>query len=314
MIRLSKYKEFKINERYHVSQDVKHLTNLIYNKIYQLVPNLILRKEIVIENLLQDNYSRIKFKGDKIKVKLGKNHGAINEPNLIKDVVENLTINLSIKLSNVELTQKKLINNKIRESINHECQHIIEFYHSDGNLSKSWDFDKRLKEHEEKFDNKEWLDICYLFYLAEEHELRSKVSQSLELLKNGEDLYKSDLYKKIDILTKLDSNVILSKMDKYDEFGIILIDFVKNVLLRKGDYIKIFKSYIEDINRLSLIYKNKILRVIYSYENPNAFLEEYIEKDIDYTEFIIDHRAEKRNDIINNILPLENNLKQKEKE
>lgn len=294
MNKLIKYEEFKINERYHVNQDVKHLTNLIYNKIYQLIPNLILKKEIIIENLLQDNYSRIKFKGDKIKVKLGKNHGAINEPNLINDVFENLTINLSIKLSNVELTQKKLMNNEIRESINHECQHIIELYHSDGNLSRSWDFHKRLKEHEEKFDNKEWLDICYLFYLSEEHELRSKVSQSLELLKNGEDLYKSELYKKIDLLTKLDSNVILSKMDKYDEFGIILIDFVKNVLLRKGDYIKIFKSYIEDINRLSLVYKNKILRVLYSYENPDVFLEEYIERDINYSEFLIDDRVEKR--------------------
>lgn len=294
MNKLIKYEEFKINERYHVNQDVKHLTNLIYNKIYQLIPNLILKKEIIIENLLQDNYSRIKFKGDKIKVKLGKNHGAINEPNLINDVFENLTINLSIKLSNVELTQKKLMNNEIRESINHECQHIIELYHSDGNLSRSWDFHKRLKEHEEKLDNKEWLDICYLFYLAEEHELRSKVSQSLELLKNGEDLYKSELYKKIDLLTKLDSNVILSKMDKYDEFGIILIDFVKNVLLRKGDYIKIFKSYIEDINRLSLVYKNKILRVLYSYENHDVFLEEYIERDINYSEFLIDDRVEKR--------------------
>lgn len=294
MNKLIKYEEFKINERYHVNQDVKHLTNLIYNKIYQLIPNLILKKEIIIENLLQDNYSRIKFKGDKIKVKLGKNHGAINEPNLINDVFENLTINLSIKLSNVELTQKKLMNNEIRESINHECQHIIELYHSDGNLSRSWDFHKRLKEHEEKLDNKEWLDICYLFYLAEEHELRSKVSQSLELLKNGEDLYKSELYKKIDLLTKLDSNVILSKMDKYDEFGIILIDFVKNVLLRKGDYIKIFKSYIEDINRLSLVYKNKIIRVLYSYENHDVFLEEYIERDINYSEFLIDDRVEKR--------------------
>jgi len=302
MSKLAKYDEFKINERYHVSQDVKHLTNLIYNKIYQLIPNLILKKEIVIENLLQDNYGRIKFKGDKIKVKLGRNHGAINEPNLISDVVENLTINLSIKLSNQELTQKKLINNKIRESINHECQHIIEFYHSDGSLSKSWDFHKRLKKHEDKFDNKEWSDVCYLFYLVEEHELRSKVSQSLELLKNGEDLYKSDLYKSIDILTKLDSDVILTKMDKYDEFGVILIDFVKNVLLVKGDYIKIFKSYIKYINRLSLVYKNKILRVLYSYENPNAFLEENEERDIIYSEYVIDERVEKRDNLIDIII------------
>jgi len=302
MKKLVKYDDFKINERYHVSQDVKHLTNLIYNKIYQLIPNLILKKEIIIENLLQDNYSRIKFKSDRIIVNLGRNHGAINDPNLISDVMENLTINLTIKLSNQELIQKKLINNKIRETINHECQHIIEFYHSDGSLSKSWNFHKRLKKHEDKFDNKEWLDVCYLFYLAEEHELRSKVSQSLELLKNGEDLYNSDLYKSIYLLTKLDPDVILSKMDKYDEFGIILIDFVKNVLLRKGDYIKILKSYIKDINKLSSIYKNKMLRVLYSYENPGSFLEENEERDIIYSEYIIDERVEKRNDKIDKII------------
>jgi len=300
MKKLVKYDYFKINERYHVSQYVKHLTNLIYNKIYQLIPNLILKKEIIIENLLQDNYSRIEFKSDRIIVKLGRNHGAINSPNLTNDVVENLTINLTIKLSNQELIQKKLINNKIRETINHECQHIIEFYHSDGNLSKSWNFDKRLKIHEDKFDNKEWLSICYLFYLSEEHELRSKVSQSLDLLKNGEDLYNSDLYKSIYLLTKLDSDVILSKMDKYDEFGIILIDFVKNVLLRKGDYMKIFKSYIEHINKISLNYENKMLRVLFSYENPNSFLEEYIERDIYSSEYLIE-RFENRNDKIDKI-------------
>ena len=306
MEKLVKYDDFKINERYHVSQDVKHLTNLIYNKIYQLIPNLILKKEIIIENLLQDKYSRIKFKSDRIIVNLGRNHGSINNPNLTNDVVENLTINLTIKLSDQELIRKKLINNKIRETINHECQHIIEFYHSDGNLSKSWDFNKRLKRHEDKFDNKEWLDVCYLFYLAEEHELRSKVSQSLELLKNGQDLYNSDLYKSIDLLTKLDSDVILSKMDKYDEFGIILIDFIKNVLLRKGDCIKILKSYIKDINRLSSIYKNKMLRVLYSYENPGSFLEKNEERDIIYSEYIIDEKVEKRNDKIDEIIKKKN--------
>lgn len=302
MKKIIKYDKFKINERYHVNQDVKHLTNIIYNKVYQLINNLILKKEITIENLLQDNYTRIKFRGDKIRLKLGTNHGSINEPKLVNDVMYGLIIELSIKLSKEELTQKKLIKNVIRETINHECQHIIEFYHSDSNLSKSWDFNKRLKTHEDKFDNKEWMDICYLFYLAEEHELRSKVSQSFELLKNGENLYNSELYKKIDLLTKLDSDVILNKMDKYDEFGIILIDFVKNVLLRKGDYIKIFKSYIKDINRLSLDYKNKILRVLYSYENPNSFLEENIERKIKYSEYIIDDRLEKRDNLINKII------------
>jgi hypothetical protein len=197
-----------------------------------------------------------------------------------------------------------LINNKIKETINHECQHIIEFYHSDGNPSKSWDFHKRLKIHENKFNNKTWLDICYLFYLAEEHELRSKVSQSLELLKNGEDLYKLQVYKNIDLLSKLNSDLILYRMNEYDDFGIILFDFVKNVLLKKGDTIKIFKSYIKYINKISLSYKRKILRVLYSYENTNTFLEENIEKDIDYKEYIIDDRVEKRDNLISKIIKI----------
>ncbi len=293
--------DFKINEKYHVSQDVKHLTNIIYSKIYQLIPNLILKKEITISNLLQDNYGRIKFKNDIIKVKLGDNHGGIKNIDL-KDNILNIELELTIKLSSKELSQKKLINNKIKETINHECQHIIEFYHSDGNLSKSWDFHKRLKIHENKFNNKTWLDICYLFYLAEEHELRSKVSQSLELLKNGENLYESEIYKNIDLLSKLNPDLILDRMNEYDDFVTILFDFVKNVLLKKGDTIKIFKSYIKYINRISLLYKNKIIRVLYSYENPDVFLEESIEKDIEYKEYIIDDRVEKRDNLISKII------------
>jgi hypothetical protein len=293
--------DFEINEKYHISQDVRHLTNIIYNKIYLLIPNLIIKKEITISNLLQDNYSRIKFKNDIIKIKLGNNHGGIKNIDLKNNII-NLELELTINLSSKELSQKKLINNKIKETINHECQHIIEFYHSDGDLSKSWDFHKRLKTHENKFNNRKWLDVCYLFYLAEEHELRSKVSQSLELLKNGEDLYESEIYKNIDLLTRLNTELILDRMNEYDDFGIILFDFVKNVLLKKGDTIKIFKSYIKYINKISLSYKNKILRVLYSYENPNVFLEENIEKDIDYREYIIDDRVEKRDNLISKII------------
>lgn len=287
MNHIKKINEFIINEKHHVNGDVRHLTNLIYNKIYQLIPNLIFKKEIIIENLLQDNYTRIKFKCDKIIVRLGKNSGNINEPIINNDIVENLIINLFINLSNKEILQKKLINNRIKETINHECQHVIEFYHSDGILSKSWDFDKRLKEHESKFNNKEWLDICYLFYLSEDHEMRSRVSQSLEILKNGGDLLNSNVYKNLDFLSNLDSDILIKKMEKYDDFGLILIDFVKNVLLRKGDYLKIFKSYIKGINKESKKNKNKILKVLYSYKNPESISEEYIEKDINYKDYYI---------------------------
>ena len=58
-------------------------------------------------------------------------------------------------------------------------------------------------------------------------------------------LYKSKIYKDIDFLSKLDSDVLINKMNKFEDFGIILVDFVKNVLLKSGNYINIFKSYIK---------------------------------------------------------------------
>jgi dTDP-glucose 4,6-dehydratase len=50
-------------------------------------------------------------------------------------------------LSKEELKNKYLIKNRIKETINHESQHIIEFYHTGGLVPSSWDFNKRLKKH-----------------------------------------------------------------------------------------------------------------------------------------------------------------------
>ena len=44
-----------INEKLHVNQHIRHLTNIIYSKVSQMIPNLILKKEVVIKNLLKDN-------------------------------------------------------------------------------------------------------------------------------------------------------------------------------------------------------------------------------------------------------------------
>jgi hypothetical protein len=175
-----------LNEKYHVNQDVRHLTNLIYNRINYFLSKLILNKEVEINSFLEKNYTRIKFKNDVIILKLGKNHGSINEPIYIDNCIENLKIYLTINLSKNELSNKYLINNKIRETINHECQHIIEFYNT-GDLSASCDFNKRLKIHKDKFKiYDKWLDIIHIFYLAEEHEIRSSISQLLEYIKNSD--------------------------------------------------------------------------------------------------------------------------------
>jgi hypothetical protein len=266
MTKLVRYDEFRINERYHVSQDVKHLTNLIYNKIYQLIPNLILKKEIVIENLLQDNYSRIKFKGDRIRIKLGKNHGAVSSIKFVNGEVSDILLELSVKLLDNEFRSKYLINNKIKETINHECQHIIEFYHTGGNVPKSWDFNKRLKKHEGLFINycnrykinpEYWLNITHMFYLCEENEIRSNISSTFDYIKNQkvEESNIEDVivnrkeYKDYKLISVENENTIINNMYRtYSFFNSVLDDFIKSVILNQNSNIR--KAFKSEFNRL----------------------------------------------------------------
>lgn len=339
-MKLVKYKEFKINERYHVSQDVKHLTNIIYNKIYQLIPNLIIKKEIVIENLLQDNYSRIKFKGDKIKIKLGRNHGALSKIKFINGCISDLCLELTVKLTNDELKNKYLIKNKIRETINHECQHIIEFYHTGGKVPKSWDFNKRLKEHEKLFINycvkykintDYWLNITHMFYLCEDHEIRSNISSTFDFIKLKKDegqnleniIKKRKEYKDYNLISTENENTILNNMYRiYNFFNSVLDDFMKNVILNQNNDIQsTFKSEFIRVKRRSsdcckrmLSVSSNFLTSIHESDRElmdsrivdrnlkiSSILEEYVEKDIIYSEYFIDERVENRNDKIDSI-------------
>jgi len=270
------------NEKLHVNGDVKHLTNIIYNKIYQLLPNLILKKEIIIENLLQDNYSRIKFKEDKIIVKLGSNHGGVKNIQFNNDVIDYLVLELKIKLSTDELKNKYLIKNRIRETINHESQHIIEFYHTGGLLPESWDFNKRLKKHEDRFtkycknnnvDPDFWLNITHMFYLCEDHEIRSNVSSTHDYFKykkngNIEELIKSRKeYNDYKLISIEKTDVIVNNMYRiYPFFNSVLDDFIKNVIINQnGDLKSVFRKEFDRIKRRASDCCRKMLSVSSSF-------------------------------------------------
>ena len=271
------------NERLHVNSDVKHLTNIIYDKIYQLIPNLILKKEITIENLLQDKYTRIKFKSDKIIVKLGNNHGGIKNIQFNNGCIDDLVLELKIKLSSDEIKNKYLIKNRIRETINHESQHIIEFYHTGGVLPESWDFNKRLKSHENRFtkycknnnvDPDFWLNITHMFYLCEEHEIRSNVSSTHDYFKNLKD--KNDIEKLIKSRKEYNDYKIISieKPDFimnnmyiiYPFFNSVLDDFIKNVIINQNSDLKIvFRKEFELVKKRALVCCRKMLSVSSSF-------------------------------------------------
>jgi hypothetical protein len=170
-------------ERYGVEQNVRHLTTLIFRKINQYIPKLIRDKEVIIKNYLEENYKKIKFKSDSIILSFSTTSHT-NNPKIVDDEIMDFNLYIKIKLNKKEYQNRQLsVYSDAKESINHELTHLIELYYT-GKKSKTFEFDERLKKHENRFsDYKDWLEITYLFYLMEEHEIRSRVSSLYETLK-----------------------------------------------------------------------------------------------------------------------------------
>ena len=293
------------NEKLHVNNDVKHLTNIIYNKIYHLIPKLILKGELVIDNLLQD-YSRIKFKDDKIIVKSGNNGGGIKNIQFINDCINGLVLEFSIKLNNDELKSKYLINNRIKETINHECQHIIEFYHTKGVTPESWNLNDRLKRHEGRFisycktngfNPDFWLNITHMFYLCEEHEIRSNVSSThhfiqVKKINNIESVIKNRKeYNDYKLISTEKPELILKNMYRvYPFFNSVLDDFIKNVIINKNSDIKpIFIKEFNFIKKRALNCCKKMMSISSSFideSNRELMDSKILDRDLKISEII----------------------------
>jgi len=288
-------------ERYCVNDDVKHLLSFLSSKINDYIPKLLLFKGVEIDKLLEKNYKKIKFQNDKIILKLGKNHGVINEPILNNDIIENLVLTLTINISDYERKNKYLnFVNRIYSTINHEIQHLIEIYfvHIENHKrSKSWDFHRRLKIHEKKYEHfTEWTDILHIFYLMEDHEIRSRVSAlytELQTLNTNDIkeleryLTKTEEYRQCVDFIRLNGEKIIKQLkNKYKSFDLVLNDFVKTVLLKNDDIEITFIKFIKEINKKSLKMKNKLLRLLNNFIIPEGILEEHYEKNIDYSKYI----------------------------
>ena len=291
-----------IFERYGTNNHVKHMTKLIFNKINQYIQKLIRTKEdIIIKNFLKDNYKKLKFENDNIIISLkGKTY--VNEPIIENDIIKDFKLYLKIDkkyLNNNYISDKSNFTN----DINHELNHLIDVYYTKSKnvkLSKSFEFDKRLKIHEEKYSFfDKWLEITHIFYLMEKHEVNSKVSSMREDLEklNSNDanviekfIKNSSLYKECDNISKLNSNSILNFMyKKYNTyFDKILKDFIKNVILNNSDDIKlVFDKEIEIIKKNANRMKKMLLRTSYNYiiiERMES-LGEQIQKDINFTNY-----------------------------
>jgi hypothetical protein len=292
-----------INERYGTNTHVKHLTTLIYNKINEYIPKLIrTKKDIIIDNFLTNNYNKIKFKNDKIILSLN-DKTYINEPKIKNKIIENFKLHLNIDkkyINNVYLSD----NNNLRTNINHEINHLIDVYYTkikNLNLSKSYDFDRRLKIHENKFKFfDKWLEITYIFYLMEDHEINSNVSSVFEILKKSnnndikiieQQIKNTKIYQNCINISKINVDLIFKTMYKHYNtyFDIILDDFIKNVIKNNSNDIKqIFKKEIENIKRKAKKMKKKLLKTSYNFivrENYSSLGEQRY-KNIDFSNYV----------------------------
>jgi hypothetical protein len=296
-----------ILEKYGTETNVKHLTKLLFNKINEYIPKIFRSSEnITINNYLEKNSSKIKFKNDKIILILNNKDkkSNINNPNIENNIIENLILTLNINYNQKELKNKYLSEkNKLKTDINHEMNHIMELYltqYNNNKKSKSWDFNIRLNKHKEKFSYcDKWLEFLHIFYLMEEHEIRSRISSMREYLQqlntNNVDLLvseikKSNMYIDCDNISKLNGRTIIDIMkSQYKAFDVILSDFVKNVMGNKSINIEdVFIKEIQNLNIKAKKMKKKLLKTLYTFLiiEDCIYLEENISKDIDFTDYI----------------------------
>jgi hypothetical protein len=294
------FKDF-IFESYGSNELVRQLTSFIYNIIDDNLGKLILNKKLIISDSLKD-FKNIHITNDSLILKLSnRTHGNVNISKLIinEDNIENLIITLEIDLSDSERISKRLINNKIVNTINHEFQHIIEQYltlNNNKKLSKSWEYDVNLKKLDDKYkDYKEWQDVSYLIYLSLPHEMRARISSiyeyiNLHQIKDIDNIINyiknNKYYKDADFISQISIQKIIEKLKSNNNYDNLIIDFnniflqnnIKEINKCETEFIKYFNK----IKKKNNILKQKLLRTSY-----NFIKYEHIERDenINYKNF-----------------------------
>jgi len=277
-----------LNEKLGVNKDVKKITSFIFNLVMENLTGLKNNKILVFKNILQNNYGDLIFFNDVLIFKIDDNFNAgILDQNNKNGIVTSLRIEFNVDMANIKMLKK---------TINHELSHVIENLYSK-ELSKDWIIYRKLKIHQKKYEHCDfWIYISNMFYETLRHELRSRTSETYELLdlSNSRDLKELNKiiltlpeYKNLNSILKLNPNDILIIMkQKYSNYNEILTDFMLNVFNKKyteENFIKL----IENIKNRVKKQLKKLLRP------PNLFLyksEGYFEtheyKEFDYSEYI----------------------------
>lgn len=299
MLLIYNFNEY-IFERYGRNDISKILSEEIYHKINSNLGKLILNKELTF-SIDDIQVGEMKFQNSVINVFLSNRfYGNTNVKHTIikNDTINNLVINLEMMLTRSEYTAKTLFDNKINETIVHECLHVIENYltKSDNKvLAKSWDYDEKLKHLQTKYKNdKEWQNISYFIYLSLPHELRARTNQLnqeiennyLNGIKNVQKFIKTTkIYKDILFLSKINTDLLLNKLKTDENYSDIIQDF--SIYFLESDNPNYENNFIKYINRMKKKCHKMIsilLRSSYNFESYETDCN--IDRDIIYDDYL----------------------------
>lgn len=285
-----------IFERYGQNKLTSFISDEIIKIINQNIGQLILNGSITLKSVIP-KIKDITFTDDIINISISNRfYGNINPLSMIiKDNnIRNLVLNLELILTPIEMQSRRLIDNNIESTIEHELLHTIEKYLtiSDGNkLSNSFSMDEKLKEIDKLYNNSQnWLDISYLIYLSFPHEIRARIQQLNKDIENKHIkgipnvinyIKTTKIYKDLNFLTNIDEYIILKKIKNDKDYKDILENFSKNVLNNNNiNYEKNFTDYIKKIKQKNKKMLDKLERTSYNFENINN------DKVIKYKEFL----------------------------
>lgn len=285
-----------IFERYGYNKITKEISDEIIKLIDQNIGRLILNGSISLKSLIPTTCG-INFINDEINIKLtNRFYGNVNLNSLIinNNSIKNLVLNLELKLSYSEISARKLIDNNISGTIEHELLHTIEKYLtiSDGrNIANSFSMDAELKKIDKKYTNsKNWQDISYLIYLSFPHEIRSRIQQlnreientHIRGVKNVNSFIKNTkIYQDLNFLSKIDPIKILTNLKNDKDYKDILKDFSIYVLKNNNiNYEKNFFDYIKKMKQKNKKMVDKLERTSYNFENNNY------DKILNYKDFL----------------------------
>ncbi len=204
-----------------------------------------------------------------------------------------ILMNLQLKLSKEEMLKNKIdADNQIYALLHHELTHLLELYKITFQNKKqggSWVLSQALQDHKKLGNTYEiWSDFLHIFYLSLDHEMRSRIAETYERLKNSEnpknDLHNLKIYQEAIYIRTFNFDTFYKEfLNKHDEKEFILLtkDFCKHFDIKFKDdltYCKnIIKNSILKINNKANYLIKKLERIpkIFEKHEYNFHIEDY---------------------------------------